>query len=70
MGLSAPEKDMLAKTVLATVGITSIAFYSRFLFALCKDCKKARHGGYWMKLRVLPKSPPVVQEQKTISRAA
>lgn len=33
---------MLAKTALATIGVTSMGFYSRFLLALCKDCKKTQ----------------------------
>lgn len=64
---------MLAKTALATIGVTSMGFYSRFLLALCKDCKKTQRGGYWMKLRLHPKRPSVVQlrrDQDTISRAA
>jgi hypothetical protein len=73
MELSAKENEMLAKTVLETIGLTSMGFYSRFLFALCKDCKKAQSGGHWMKLRLHHKRPSVVQlhqDQKTISRAA
>lgn len=39
---------MPAMMVLCTAGV---AFYVRFLVALCKECKP-RHIGYWVRLRL------------------
>ena len=42
---------MLMTTVVTMLCTAGIAFYVRFFFALCKDCKP-RSIAYWMRLRV------------------
>lgn len=58
-----------AMTVLCTA---SIAFYTRFLVALCKECEPRRIG-YWVRLR-LGSSEDAVSElqerRKPVARAA
>ena len=56
-------------TVLCTAGI---AFYVRFLVALCKECKPRRIG-YWVRLRVGSGEDAIAelqQRKKTVTRAA
>jgi hypothetical protein len=56
-------------TVLCTAGI---AFYVRFLVALCKECK-ARRIGYWVRLRLGSSENAIAELQqgkKPATRAA
>ena len=56
-------------TVLCTAGI---AFYVRFLVALCKECKPTRTG-YWVCLRLGSGENAITepqQREKTVARAA
>jgi hypothetical protein len=60
---------MAAMTVLCTA---SIAFYVRFLVALCKECKP-RPTGYWVRLRLGSGEDTIaeLQERKEpVTRAA
>jgi hypothetical protein len=42
---------MFFKTVLTLLCTAGIAFYMRFLVALCKE-SKSRSSGYWVRLRL------------------
>jgi hypothetical protein len=42
---------MLVIPVMTAVCAAGIAFYVRFLVALCKECKPRRFG-YWVRLRL------------------
>ncbi len=42
---------MFAKTVVIVLCTAGIAFYVRFLIALCKE-RKPRASGYWVRLRL------------------
>jgi hypothetical protein len=42
---------MFATAVMAVLCTAGIAFYVRFLVALCKECKP-RSIGYWVRLRL------------------
>jgi hypothetical protein len=42
---------MFLKTVMTLLCTAGIAFYMRFLVALCKE-SKSRSSGYWARLRV------------------
>jgi hypothetical protein len=56
-------------TVLCTAGI---AFYVRFLVALCKECKPRRIG-YWVRLRLGTGEDAIAelqQRKKPVTRAA
>jgi len=56
-------------TVLCTAGV---AFYVRFLVALCKECKPRRIG-YWVRLRVGSGEDAIAelrQRKKPVTRAA
>jgi hypothetical protein len=60
---------MALMTVLCTAGI---AFYLRFLVALCKECKP--HSiGYWVRLRLAPSEDTIAEvreRDQTLTRAA
>jgi hypothetical protein len=59
----------IAIEVLCTAGI---AFYVRFLVALCKECKP-RSIGYWVRLRLGSDEDKVAEPQeqkKPLTRAA
>ena len=45
-----PGGCMLVNALMATVGTIGVAFYLRFLVALCKECKGSLVG-YWARLR-------------------
>ena len=49
-----------AITVLCTTGV---AFYARFLAALCRECK-ARQGGHWVRLRLGSGEDALVEMQE------
>lgn len=56
-------------TVLCTAGI---AFYVRFLVALCKECKPRRIG-YWVRLRLGSSEDTIAELQqgkRPVTRAA
>ncbi len=56
-------------TVLCTAGI---AFYVRFLVALCKECKPRRIG-YWVRLRLSSGENAIaklLQRKNPVTRAA
>ncbi len=58
-----------AMTVLCTAGV---AFYLRFLFALCKECRP-RRSGYWLRLRLGSREATIVELQRPerpVTRAA
>ena len=59
---------MPVMTVLCTAGI---AFYVRFLVALCKECKPRRIG-YWVRLRLGSGEDTIaeLQQRKRPTRAA
>jgi len=60
---------MAVMTMLCTAGI---AFYVRFLVALCKECKP-RSGGYWARLRLGSGEDTIVElpeRRKPVARAA
>ena len=67
-----PEAEMLvtaAMTVLCTAGV---AFYTRFLVALFKECKP-RLTGYWVRLRLKSSEDAITELQprkKPMSRIA
>ena len=59
----------VAMTVLCTA---AMAFYIRFLVALCKECKPRRIG-YWVRLRLgsgEESIPEVRQRERPVTRAA
>jgi membrane carboxypeptidase/penicillin-binding protein PbpC len=49
-----------AMTVLCTAGV---AFYVRFLVALCKECAP-RRSGYWLRLRLGSREATIVELQR------
>jgi hypothetical protein len=58
-----------AMTVLCTAGV---AFYVRFLVALCKECKP-RRTGYWLRVRLGDREATMVELQRPerpVTRAA
>jgi len=58
-----------AMTVLCTAGV---AFYVRFLVALCKECRAGRIG-YWLWLRLSSREATIVELQRPerpLTRAA
>jgi len=58
-----------AITLLCTAGV---AFYARFLAALCRECKP-RQGGHWVRLRLGSGEDAVVElpeRKKPVTRAA
>jgi len=60
---------MTVMTVLCTAGI---AFYVRFLAALCKECKPRRIG-YWVRLRLGSGEDTIaelLERKKPVTRAA
>jgi len=60
---------MAVMTVLCTAGI---AFYVRFLVALCKECKP-RPVGYWVRLRLGSGESTIAElpeRRKPVTRAA
>ena len=55
---------MPVMTVLCTAGI---AFYVRFLVALCKECKPRRIG-YWVRLRLGSGEDTIAELQQTLKK--
>lgn len=71
-GIRSPEGLMFvipSMTVLCTAGV---AFYVRFLVALCKECRPGRIG-YWVRLRLSSREATIVELQRPgrpVGRAA
>jgi len=60
---------MIGMTALCSAGV---AFYVRFLVALCKECKP-RRVGYWVRLRLgsgEESIPELPQRERPVTRAA
>jgi hypothetical protein len=55
---------MVLMTVLCTAGI---AFYLRFLVALCRECKP-RPIGYWVRLRLASGEDTIAELQESEQR--
>jgi hypothetical protein len=71
-GNPCPEADMLVKSVLTVLCIAGIAFYLRFLVALCKECKPSSVG-YWVRLRLGSGEDTIAdlpERKKPVARAA
>jgi hypothetical protein len=63
---------MFLKTVVTVLCTAGIAFYARFLVALCKECKP-RSSGYGVGLRLGPGEGTIVElpkRRKPVTRAA
>jgi hypothetical protein len=63
---------MFLKTTMILVCAAGIAFYMRFLVALCKE-RKPRSGGYWVRFRLNSGEDSIVElpeRQKPATRAA
>ena len=64
------EAALFVKTLMTVLCTTGVAFYVRFLVALCKEYKP-RSVGYWIRLRLGSgevAEPP--QRRKPVARAA
>jgi hypothetical protein len=63
---------MFAKIAMTFLCITSIAFYLRFLVALCKE-SKPWSSGYWVRLRLGSAEPTIAElpkQRNPVRRAA
>jgi hypothetical protein len=63
---------MFVKTLMTVLCTAGIAFYVRFLVALCKECKP-RSVGYWVRLRVGSGADTIAElpkRSKPLTRAA
>jgi len=63
---------MFVTGVMTVLGTAGIAFYVRFLVALCKECKPRRIG-YWVRLRLDSGENAIAklqQKKKPVTRAA
>jgi len=63
---------MFLKTLMTLLCTAGIAFYVRFLVALCKD-RGARSSGYWVRLRLGSGEDTLTQlpeRRKPVTRAA
>jgi hypothetical protein len=63
---------MIVKTVMIVVCTAGVAFYVRFLMALCKE-SKSRSTGYWVRLRLSSAGDAITELQerkKPVARAA
>jgi len=72
VGDPSPEAALFVRTLTAVLCTAGIAFYLRFLVALCKECR-SRSVGYWVHLRLgsgesAIAEPP--QRRKPVTRAA
>jgi hypothetical protein len=56
---------MIVKSVMIVLCTAGVAFYLRFLMALCKE-SKSRSTGYWVRLRIRSAEDAIaeVQERK------
>lgn len=63
---------MFVKNVMTVLCTAGIAFYVRFLVALCKECKP-RSAGYWVRLRLGSGEGTIAElaeRKKPVTRAA
>jgi hypothetical protein len=63
---------MLVVAAIAVLFTAGVAFYVRFLVALCKECRAARIG-YWLRLRLGSRQTTIVEVQRPerpVTRAA
>jgi hypothetical protein len=63
---------MFLKTTMMLLCAAGVAFYMRFLVALCKE-RKPRSGGYWVRLRLNFGENSIVELpewRKPVTRAA
>ncbi len=63
---------MFVIAIMTVVCAASIAFYVRFLVALCKECKP-RSVGYWVRLRLgsgEDTMAELTERRKPVTRAA
>jgi hypothetical protein len=63
---------MIVKTVMIVMCTAGVAFYVRFLIAMCKE-SKSRSTGYWVRLRLSSAEDAITELQerkKTVARAA
>ncbi len=69
---SGQKVALFVKTLMTVLCTAGIAFYGRFLVALCKEYKR-RPVGYWVRLRLGSGEDTIVeapQPRKPVARAA
>jgi hypothetical protein len=72
VGDPSPEAALFVKTLMTVLCTAGIAFYVRFLVALCKECKP-RPVGYWVRLRLGSGESAIAEvpeQRKPLARAA
>jgi hypothetical protein len=57
---------MFVVGVITVLSAASIAFYARFLFALCKECKPHRIG-HWLRLRLVSGEKAMAERSAPVS---
>ncbi len=60
---------MIVNAVMGAVGAVGVAFYVRFLLALCKESKRGVFG-YWVRLRLGSDEDELVEPQQSFRRVA
>ena len=66
------EADMIVETVMIVLCTAGVAFYARFLMALCKE-SRSRSTGDWGRLRLSSAEDAIAELQerkKPVARAA
>ncbi len=66
------EAHMIVNTVMIVLCTAAVAFYARFLMALCKE-SRSRSTGYWVRLRLSSPEDAIAERQarkKPVARAA
>jgi hypothetical protein len=53
---------MIVNTVMIVLCTAAVAFYARFLMALCKE-SRSRSTGYWVRLRLSPPEDAIAELQ-------
>ena len=72
VGDPSPEAALFVKTLMIVLCTAGIAFYVRFLVALCNECKP-RPVGYWVRLRLGSGESAIAEvpeQRKPLARAA
>ena len=72
VGDPSPGVALFVKTLMTVLCTAGIAFYVRFLVALCKECKP-RSVGYWVRLRLGSGEGAIAEvpeRRKPLTRAA
>ncbi len=72
LGIRNARLKMFVSVVMTVLCTAAIAFYVRFLVALCKECKP-RSTGYWVRLRLgscEDAGAEVLERTKPVTRAA